>query len=305
MAAVTERLLQTQGGQALQYGTTEGYRPLREWIAQQMTAEGFPVSVENVLITTGSQQAIYLLGKIFLDPGDRALVESPTYLAAIQAWNSFEARYLEMSSDAEGIITERLEEVLLAEPKLLYMVPTFQNPSGVTLSLERRQHLVDLAGRYAQVIVEDDPYRELRFEGDALPRLITLDGIQRGREVGAYGGNVICLNTFSKILAPGLRVGWVVAAPEVIGKLVQAKQGVDLHTPTLNQMIAYEWLPADFSNSMSKSSEIPTASGATPCWRVFKPLSPERPLDLSSGRHVPLGDAPHRCRCREAPASSP
>jgi 2-aminoadipate transaminase len=240
VGVVIERLLQTRGAQALQYGTTEGYQPLRAWIAGQMTAEGFAVSVENVLITTGSQQAIYLLGKIFLDPGDLAMVEAPTYLATIQAWNSFEARYLEMSADADGIITERLEEQMLAGPKLLYTVPNFQNPTGVTLALERRKHLVGLARRHALLIVEDDPYRELRFEGDPLPRLITLDGAARELAGRPYAGNVISLGTFSKILAPGLRVGWVVAAPEVINKLVQAKQGVDLHTATLNQMIAYE-----------------------------------------------------------------
>jgi 2-aminoadipate transaminase len=246
VAAVTERLLQTRGAQALQYGATEGYQPLRAWFAEQMTAEGFPVSVENVMITTGSQQAIYLLGKIFLDPGDLAMVESPTYLATLQAWNSFEARYLEMPADADGIITGRLEAMNLSGPKLLYTVPNFHNPTGVTLALERRQHLVELARRHALLIVEDDPYRDLRFEGETLPRLITLDGTTRQHRGSAYTGSVISLGTFSKILAPGLRVGWVVAAPHVISKLVQAKQGVDLHTPTLNQMIAYELAASGF-----------------------------------------------------------
>jgi 2-aminoadipate transaminase len=240
VGVVIERLLQTRGAQALQYGTTEGYLPLRAWIAEQMTAEGFAVSVDNVLITTGSQQAIYLLGKIFLDPGDLAMVESPTYLATLQAWNSFEASYLEMAADADGILTEQIEAQMLAGPKLLYTVPNFQNPTGVTLTLERRERLVELARRHALLLVEDDPYRELRFEGDPLPRLITLDGTAREHAGGTYAGNVISLGTFSKTLAPGLRVGWVVAAPEVINKLVQAKQGVDLHTATLNQMIAYE-----------------------------------------------------------------
>ena len=128
-----------------------------------MTAEGFNVSVENVMVTTGSPQAIYLLGKIFLDPGDLAMVEAPTYLAAIQAWNSFEARYLEMPSDDDGAFAERLEERMLAGPKLLYTVPNFQNPTGVTLALERRQPIVELARRHALPMVEDDPYRELRF----------------------------------------------------------------------------------------------------------------------------------------------
>lgn len=211
-----------------------------------MTVEGFPVSVENVLITTGSQQAIYLLGKIFLDPGDLAMVESPTYLATLQAWNSFEARYLEMPSDTDGIITEYLEAMHLSGPKLLYTVPNYQNPTGVTLASERRKHLVEPARRHALLIVEDAPYHELRFEGDALPRLITLDGTAREHGGRGYAGNVIALGTFSKILSPGLRVGWVVAAPQVIAKLVQAKQGMDLHTATRNQMIAYELAASGF-----------------------------------------------------------
>jgi 2-aminoadipate transaminase len=246
VAAVTERLLRKQGAQALQYGTTEGYRPLREWIAEELSNEGFPVSVENVLITTGSQQAIYLLGKIFLNTGDVALVESPTYLATIQAWNTFGARYREIGFDEDGMITDELREVDLDAPKLLYTVPNFQNPAGVTLSLERRKRLVDLARRHALLIVEDDPYRELRFAGVHLPRLISLDGKQREQGSEGYTGTVIALNTFSKILSPGLRVGWVVAAPEVISKLVQAKQAVDLHTATLNQMIAYELARSGF-----------------------------------------------------------
>jgi 2-aminoadipate transaminase len=240
VARVAQRLIQQQGAQALQYGATEGYMPLREWIARQMTAEGWPVSVENVLITTGSQQALDLLGKIFIDAGDAVLVESPTYLAALQAWNAYGATYLEMASDEAGIIPDGLEEAMQARPKLLYTVPNFQNPKGVTITLERRMRLVELARRYSIPIVEDDPYRELRFEGEHLPRLIALDSQQRDDGMSSYNGNIIHLNTFSKILAPGLRVGWVIAAPEVIGKLVQAKQGVDLHTATFNQMIAYE-----------------------------------------------------------------
>lgn len=246
VAAVTERLLKTRGAQALQYGATEGYRPLREWVAEQMSATGFPVSVENVLITTGSQQAIYLLGKIFLDPGDLALVESPTYLAALQAWNSFGARYLELPSDDQGIISDALDRMPVAGSNLLYTVPNFQNPAGTTLALERRVRLVEAAQRYSFPIVEDDPYRHLRFEGRHLPRLITLDGKQQARGSSGYAGNVIYLSTFSKILAPGLRVGWVVAPPEVIRKLVQAKQGVDLHTATINQMIAFELAASSF-----------------------------------------------------------
>lgn len=246
VAAAAQQVLQQQGAQALQYGATEGYRPLREFIAQQMTNEaGFPVSLENVLITTGSQQALDLLGKMLVDPGDTLLVESPTYLAALQAWNAYGARYQEIASDEQGLQIEALEAALAGEPKFLYTIPNFQNPSGVTLSLERRQRLVEIARRVGLLIVEDDPYRELRFEGEHLPRLFDLDG-QQPASASGYTGNVVYINTFSKVLAPGLRVGWMVAAAELINKLVQAKQGTDLHTAMLNQMLAYELAQSGF-----------------------------------------------------------
>jgi 2-aminoadipate transaminase len=246
VAAVTQQILREQGAQALQYGATEGYRPLREFIAQQMAEEaGFPVSLENVLITTGSQQALDLMGKILVDPGNSLLVESPTYLAALQAWNAYGARYHEISSDEQGLQIEALEAALTTEPKFLYTIPNFQNPSGVTLSLERRKRLVEIARGVGLPIVEDDPYRELRFEGEHLPRLIALDGQQQASDAG-YAGDVISISTFSKVLAPGLRVGWIVAAAELISKLAQAKQGTDLHTATLNQMLVYELARSGF-----------------------------------------------------------
>lgn len=246
VAAAAQQILQQQGAQALQYGATEGYRPLREFIAQQMAEEaGFPVSSENVLITTGSQQALDLIGKILVDPGDTLLVESPTYLAALQAWNAYGARYQEVAADEQGLQIEALESVLAAAPKFLYTVPNFQNPSGITLSLERRERLVEIARRAGLPIVEDDPYRELRFEGEHLPRIFDLDG-QRRAGAADYAGDVIYINTFSKVLAPGLRVGWIVAAAELISKLAQAKQGTDLHTAMLSQLLAYELARSGF-----------------------------------------------------------
>lgn len=246
VAAAAQQILQQQGAQALQYGATEGYRPLREFIAQQMAEEaGFPVSSENVLITTGSQQALDLLGKILVDPGDTLLVESPTYLAALQAWNAYGARYQEVAADEQGLQIEALEAALAAAPKFLYTVPNFQNPSGITLSLERRERLVEIARRVGLPIVEDDPYRELRFEGEHLPRIFDLDGRRRA-SASDYIGDVIYINTFSKVLAPGLRVGWIVADAELISKLTQAKQGTDLHTAMLSQMLAYELARSGF-----------------------------------------------------------
>jgi len=233
VAAAAAAILRDRGTQALQYGATEGYRPLRELIARRTSTDAHVVAVENVLITSGSQQALDLLGKVFLDAGDRVLLESPTYLAALQAWNAYEVAYIDLPMDEAGLDPSALESTLREEPKFLYCVPNFQNPTGVTLSLERRQRLVTLAAAHGVPLVEDDPYGSLRFEGDALPSLLAI--------AGAAGG-VIQLSTFSKTLAPGLRVGWVVAPAEVIGRLALAKQGTDLHTGTLDQYIVHELL---------------------------------------------------------------
>lgn len=238
--AACDRVLRNHGAMALQYSTTEGYLPLREMIARHSARYGIKITPENVLITSGSQQALDLLGKIFIDPGDRILVESPTYLAAIQAWNAYGAEFISVPMDADGMNTDYLEEALRAGPKFIYVLPNFQNPTGVTLSLERRRKLIELADRYGVPIVEDDPYGQLRYEGDHLPSIVVLDSQYRDDTTPCYRGNVIYLSTFSKTLAPGIRLGWVVAPPEVISKLVQAKQGADLHTATFNQLVAFE-----------------------------------------------------------------
>ncbi len=234
-----ERVLRDYSAQALQYGSTEGYLPLREMITRHTNRYGISVTSDNIMITSGSQQALDLLGKIFINRGDRILVESPTYLGALQAWNAYGAEYVPVPSDENGMITDELEGKLRTGPKFIYVLPNFQNPTGVTLSLERRYKLVELADRYGVPIIEDDPYGQLRFEGEHLPSVVELDGRIRAAD-HCYRGNVIYLSTFSKTLAPGLRLAWVVAPPEVIRKLTQAKQGTDLHTSTFNQVIAYE-----------------------------------------------------------------
>jgi len=234
------RVLRDSGQLALQYGTTEGYRPLRELIMRHTARYGIEVTPENVLITSGSQQALDLLGKILINPGDRILVESPTYLGAIQAWAAYGAEYVTVPMDEYGMVTDALEDALRSGPKFIYVLPNFQNPMGVTLSLERRYKLLELADRYGVPIVEDDPYGQLRYEGEHLPSLVVLDSQNRAQGEPCYRGNVIYLSTFSKILSPGLRLAWVIAPPEVIRKLVQAKQGADLHTSTFNQLVAYE-----------------------------------------------------------------
>ena len=234
------RVLDENAAQALQYGTTEGYTPLREMIARHTSRFNLDVTSENIMITSGSQQALDLLGKIFINRGDRILVESPTYLGALQAWNAYGAEYVAVPSDENGMVTDALEEALRTGPKFMYCLPTFQNPTGVTISLERRKKIVELADQYGVPIIEDDPYGQLRFEGEDLPSIAVLDGEMRATNDHCYRGNVIYLSTFSKILAPGIRLAWVIAPPEVIRKLVIAKQGTDLNTSVFNQMVAYE-----------------------------------------------------------------
>jgi 2-aminoadipate transaminase len=233
-------ILTEMGESALQYGTTEGYLPLREMIARNASKYGIQISADNVLITSGSQQALDLLGRIFINRGDRVLVESPTYLGAIQAWNAYGVKYVTIPFDEDGMRTDLLESRLRTGIKFIYVLPNFQNPTGVTLSRERRKQLVNMADAYGVPIVEDDPYGQLRYEGKHLPPVVVLDDEMRAKEVPMYSGNVIYTSTFSKILAPGLRLAWVVAPSEVIVKLVQAKQGADLHTSTFNQYLAYQ-----------------------------------------------------------------
>jgi 2-aminoadipate transaminase len=235
-----DKVLKDMGPQALQYGATEGFLPLREMIARHSARYGIEVTPENIMVTSGSQQALDLLGKVFINRGDRVLVESPTYMGALQAWNAYGAEYVAVPADQYGMKTEALEEALRTGPKFIYVLPNFQNPTGVTLSLERRHQLIDLADRYGVPIVEDDPYGQLRYEGDHIRSVVYLDGQGRKNSDPCYRGNVIYLSTFSKILAPGIRLAWVIAPPEVVRKLVQAKQGADLHTSTFNQIVAYE-----------------------------------------------------------------
>jgi 2-aminoadipate transaminase len=232
-------VLDHEAAQALQYSTTEGYRPLREMIARHTSRYSVSITPENILITSGSQQALDLIGRVFINQGDHIVCESPTYLGALQAWNAYGAQYISVPSDENGMITDELEKALRIGPKFIYVLPNFQNPSGTTLSLERRKQLVELADRYGVPIVEDDPYGQLRFEGEHLPSLVSLDSEYRGDD-GCYTGNVIYLSTFSKLLAPGIRLAWVVAPEQVIRKLVQAKQAADLNTAAFNQMVAYE-----------------------------------------------------------------
>jgi len=246
------KILREKGSQALQYSITEGYPPLREFVVEKMGRYGIKATVDNVLITHGSQQALDLVGKVFLDPGDTILLEAPSYLGAIQAFTAYQARYVTVPVDDEGMRVDLVEKELEKGcPKFIYVLPNFQNPAGVTLSEERRERLVVLADECGVPLIEDDPYGELRYEGDHIPPLVVLDErhLSKSSQANAEGffeGNVIYISTFSKTLAPGLRLGWVVAPVEVVSRLGQAKQGADLHTSSLTQMLTYEIVASGF-----------------------------------------------------------
>jgi 2-aminoadipate transaminase len=236
----TDRVLRDRGRQALQYSTTEGYRPLRELVARHTARYGILIEPDNVLLTNGSQQALDAIGKVFINRGDHILAERPTYIGAIQAWQTYGAEWACVEVDEDGMNVDEVESALRGGPKFIYALPNFQNPSGVTLALERRHRLIQLADHYGVPILEDDPYGQLRYEGEHLPSIVTLDARMHATDGAPYAGNVIYISTFSKILSPGLRLGWIVAPVEVIQRLVMAKQGMDLHTTTFTQMVVYE-----------------------------------------------------------------
>lgn len=237
---------------AMQYGPSEGFLPLREMIARHTNRYGINITADNVLITSGSQQALDMLGKVFINPGDHILVESPTYLGALQAWNAYQAEYITVGSDENGIKVDEMEEALRRGPKFMYLLPNFQNPTGVTIPLERRMKIVELAEKYGVPIVEDDPYGQLRYEGDHIPPISVLDDIVRREQGNPNTGNAIYMSTFSKTLAPGIRLAWIIAPVSVISRLVQAKQGMDLNTSTFNQYVAYEVASGGFLDEHTK-----------------------------------------------------
>jgi 2-aminoadipate transaminase len=226
-----EWILSHDAQAALQYGTTEGYPPLKDYLVEAMQKYDLVAERDNVMLTNGSQQALDLIGKVFLDEGDEIITCQPTYLGAIQAWKVYGPSFVTVPLDDDGMNMDELEKTLAVHPnaKFIYVLPNFHNPAGTTLSQERRYRLVDLAARHGAFIIEDDPYGELRFEGEDL---ISIEALHKE--------NTIYLSTFSKTLAPGLRLGWIVAPTQVIAKLIQAKQGADLNTSTLVQYLAYD-----------------------------------------------------------------
>lgn len=237
-------ILKEKGEVALQYGPTEGYLPLRAFVAEWLGVE-----VEEVLITTGSQQALDLLGKVFLEEGAPVLLEAPSYLGAIQAFRAYGPRFLTVPTGEEGPDLEALAEALKERPRFLYLIPSFQNPSGGLMPLGARERLLEMVMEKGLLVVEDDAYRELYFGESRVKSLFEL-----AREAGYPG--VIYLSSFSKILAPGLRVAFAVAHPEALLKLTQAKQGVDLHTPVLNQILVLELLKEGFGERLERVRRV-------------------------------------------------
>jgi len=232
---VSRRVLEESGELALQYSTTEGYAPLRKWIADRLNkSRGTDFEADNILITHGSQQGLDLSGKVFLDEGDTVLCECPTYLAAISAFRAYGCKFGEVPTDDEGMIPGALEAMIINTPrvKLIYMISDFQNPTGRSWSLERREKLAEIAAKYNVVVLEDNPYGELRFEGEFLPSVKAFDG----------AGAVFCLGTFSKIFCPGYRLGWIAGERDAIAEYVKVKQGTDLQCNTIAQMEVSKYL---------------------------------------------------------------
>ncbi|HZR07873.1 MAG TPA: PLP-dependent aminotransferase family protein [Myxococcales bacterium] len=226
LARAHAEVLADDAAAALQYGPTEGYAPLRAWVAERMTRRGVAATPDQVLITAGSQQGIDLVAKALIDPGDLVLVEAPSYLAALQTFSTYEARFEAIETDDDGMRVDALERSLRERrAKLIYLVPNFQNPRGTTLSLDRRLKIAQLAAEHGVTVLEDDAYAELRYRGVALPPIAGLDP----------AAQVIHLGTFSKTLAPGLRLGYLIAEAGTVRALTIAKQAVDLHTGSLSQ----------------------------------------------------------------------
>ncbi|HEU5108163.1 MAG TPA: PLP-dependent aminotransferase family protein, partial [Micromonosporaceae bacterium] len=234
---------------ALQYCPSNGLAALREHVAKRLAGDGIDCAADDVLIIQGAQQGLDLAGKLMIDPGDTVVTENPTFLGALIAFNPFEPAYAPVRTDSDGMDMADLERVLSETPRarLLYTVPDYQNPTGITLSLDRRRRLIELANSYDLLVVEDTPYRELRFDGAALPSLASLD----------TEGRVLHLGTFSKILAPGMRLGWAVASTEIVEKLTLLKLAADTQTSTLNMAAA-----ALFLDRFDLDAHIRTARAA-------------------------------------------
>jgi len=250
LADITREVLEENGAIALQYGATEGDTKLRELIAANYRNDGFDITKENVLITTASQQGLDLLGKVFIDPGDKVLVGLPSYLGGLAAFNAYQADMVGIPFDEYGMRSDKIEETLAElksnneSPKFIYIIPDFQNPAGVTMPDFRRKEILEISKKYNVLIIEDSPYKEIRFEGEHQTSFYALDG----------SGQVLNLGTFSKIFVPGFRIGWMIGHPDIIDKFVIAKQSTDLCTSPFVQKIAAKYIEKGyFSKNLKKT----------------------------------------------------
>lgn len=228
MKAAYDKVLSETGKVALQYGPTDGYAPLREWIAKSLSTEGSTILPEQILMTSGSQQALDLLGKVLIDEGSRVLVETPSYLGALQAFSVYRPEFKSVDTDEHGLVPSSLEGIAQGA-RLLYSLPNFQNPTGRTLSLERRRELVETCARLGVPLIEDDPYGALSYRGEPMPKMVAMNP-----------DGVIYMGSFSKVLTPGIRLGYVCAPLPLVRRLELAKQAADLHTAQLTQMVVHE-----------------------------------------------------------------
>ena len=272
IAQASAAVLANSPGPVLQYGATEGFQPLREAISGFMAGKGSTVKPEGLIVTTGSQQALDLIGKTMISPGDKVIVEAPTFLATIQCFRLYGAHIIGAPIDADGVDVDKLEALIEEhQPKLVYLIPSFGNPSGATLSLARRQRILEIAARTQTLIVEDDPYGELYFDQAPPASLLALsDHVPGSRDWLAYCGS------FSKILSPGLRVGWMVAPPELLAKATMCKQFSDAHTSNLTQAICAHYL---------------TLNRLNPSLAVVRKTYAERARVMAESLRRELGDA--------------
>jgi 2-aminoadipate transaminase len=257
------KALAEEPGRALQYGATEGYEPLRAQLSAFMKGKGVEVAPDGLIVTTGSQQALDLLGKTLISPGDKVIVEGPTFLATIQCFRLYGAQLISAPIDAEGVQVDRLEQLIVEhKPKFVYLIPTFGNPSGAMLSLERRRKVLELAVKHDTVVVEDDPYGDLYFGKAPPPSLMALT-----REVPGSRERLVHCGSLSKVLSPGLRIGWMIAPPELLAKATMCKQFSDAHTSTFAQATAAQYLksgrmPDTLANVRKVYAERAGAMGA-------------------------------------------
>jgi len=281
LKAAADSALTTDAARALQYGATEGFEPLREAIVDVMKARGATVANTDILVTTGSQQGLDLLGKVLIGEGDTVLTEAPTFLAAIQAFKLYGAKVAGVPTDEDGLDVDALEKTLATgvRPKFLYVIPNFGNPSGALMSLERRQRLLDVAVRHNLLIVEDDPYGELYFDAPPPPSLYALSQQTDGAQ-----GRVIYLGSLSKVMAPGLRVGWMIAAQPVLGNAVMVKQFADAHTSTFAQATAAAYLRSQRLDAVLPRTRAAYAERAHAMANGLRALLPEAELTFNRPR---------------------